>query len=110
MVKFMMVFRQPQNVEQFENSYNDLLALVERMPDVERRQVISVWGSPTGQSPYYRILEVYFKDRPTMERALRTPQGQEAGGQLMTFPAGSFEMVFADIYEETGGRTHGAES
>jgi uncharacterized protein (TIGR02118 family) len=105
MFKFMILFRHPVDVEGFENQYNDLLALVERIPDVRRRQVINVMGSPSGQSTYYRILEVYFEDRRTMEAALLTPQGQEAGGQIALFRAGSFEMLFADVYEEAGGRT-----
>lgn len=105
MFKFMMLFHHPENIEKFENSYNDLLGLVERMPDVRRRQVIHVLGSPAGKSQYYRILEVYFDDRASMEASLLSKQGQEAGGQIATFPTGSYEMIFADVYEEAGGRT-----
>lgn len=105
MYKFMIMFRQPDHLDDFENVYNDLLALVERMPDVQRRQVISVFGSPLGQSPYYRILEVYFADRDHMEMSLLSDRGQEAGGELRRFPDGSFEMIFAEVYEETGGHT-----
>lgn len=105
MFKFMILFRPPAEIDPFENSYNDLLALIERMPHVVRRQVVSVIGSPLGAAPYYRILEVYFPDQATMQEALRTPQGQEAGSQMATFPGGSFEMIFAEVYEEQGGRT-----
>ncbi|MDX2075516.1 MAG: EthD family reductase [bacterium] len=105
MFKFMMLFHHPDNLDAFENSYNDLLGLVERMPNVRRRQVIDVFGSPTGKAPYYRILEVYYDDRATMEASLLSKQGQEAGGQIATFPTGSFEMIFADVYEEVGGST-----
>lgn len=101
----MMIFHQPTDLAAFENSYNDLLALVERMPNIQRRQVINVVGSPLGQSPYYRILEVYFTDMKQMQDALISRQGQEAGGQLQTFPVGTFEMVFADVYEAAGGST-----
>jgi uncharacterized protein (TIGR02118 family) len=105
MVKFMILFRQPADLSAFESSYNDFLALVERMPDVARRQVISVLGSPQGESPYYRILEVYFAEEGQMRAALLSRAGQEAGGQLLTFPRGSFEAIFADVYEEAGGST-----
>lgn len=105
MFKFMIVFRKPEDVGQFENTYNDLLALVERMPLIQRRQVVTVTGSPLGASPYYRILEVYFADRRAMSESLLSPQGQEAGGELQKLPAGSFEMLFADVYEEAGGHT-----
>lgn len=105
MFKFMMLFRHPDDIDQFENRYNDLLGLVERMPYIRRRQVIHVLGSPTGKSPYYRILEVYYEDRQSMEASLLSKQGQEAGGEISKFPAGSFEMIFADVYEEAGGHT-----
>jgi len=105
MHKFMMLFRQPENLDRFENTYNDLLALIERMPDVKRRQVINITGSPAGQSEYYRILEVYFEDEKQMQASLLSERGQEAGGELSKLPAGSFEMIFAEVYEEEGGRT-----
>lgn len=104
MYKFMIIFRHPADVETFELRYVQLLGLVERMPYIERRQVVDVMGSPMGRSPYYRILEVYFKDRETMEAALMSPIGQEAGAELNQFPQFTFDMVFADVYEESGGR------
>lgn len=106
MVKFMMLFEKPKDAAAFENAYNDLLALVERMPDVERRQVVNVLGSPAGDVPYYRVLEIYFSDSARMEASLRSKAGQEAGGELgRRFPAGSFEVMYAEVYEETGGST-----
>lgn len=103
--KFMIIFRHPDDPERFENTYNDLLALVERMPGILRRQVIHVTGSPVGASPYYRILEVYYADQGALNRSLLSPQGQEAGAELQKLPAGTFEMLFADVYEEAGAFT-----
>ncbi|GAB4511214.1 MAG: hypothetical protein OHK0046_09000 [Anaerolineae bacterium] len=105
MFKFMMIFYHPADLERFEDSYNDLLALVERMPQIVRRQVSSVTGTPTGSSHYYRILEVYFESQQRMNESLMSAAGQEAGGQIQTFPPGSFEMIFADVYEEAGSST-----
>ena len=106
MVKFMILFRKPKDADSFENAYNDFLALIERMPNIERRQVISVLGSPVGEAGYYRILEIYFADMGQMEASLRSKAGQEAGGELARrFPADTFEAMFAEVYEEAGGRT-----
>jgi uncharacterized protein (TIGR02118 family) len=102
MFKLMVIFHSPTDIDHFEASYNQFLGKVEQMPGVIRRQVVDVMGSPTGQSPYYRILEVYFDNRQRMELSLRAPIGQDAGNQLRTFPAGSFEMLFAEVYEEAG--------
>lgn len=105
MFKFMLIFYHPQDIDTFEDSYEDLLALVERMPGVLRRQVIHVTGSPAGKSPFYRILEVYYEDQAQLNQSLLSAAGQEAGKQIQSFPAQSFEMVFADVYEESGGQT-----
>lgn len=105
MVKFMVVFHKPGDDALFEQRYNEFLALIERMPSITRRQVVSVTGSPMGVTDLYRILEVYFEDTSQMEASLRTSAGQEAGGHLNGFQRGTFEMIFADVYEEAGGHT-----
>ncbi|MCC6614625.1 MAG: EthD family reductase [Anaerolineae bacterium] len=105
MVKFSILFRKPTNDKRFENAYNDFLALVERMPNIQRRQVNSVLGSPLGETSFYRILEIYFEDSEQMDASLRSPAGQEAGGELQRLPSGSFEIYFAEVYEEAGGST-----
>lgn len=106
MVKFMILFYQPDSVMKFENMYNDLLALIERMPGITRRQVVNSLGSPTGAAPIYRILEVYFEDETQMRAALMSPRGQEAGAELTTrFPRDSYQMLYAQVFEEAGGST-----
>jgi uncharacterized protein (TIGR02118 family) len=105
MVKFMILFRDPVDPEAFENRYNDFLALIEQVPDITRRQVISVLGSPQGKAPYYRILEIYFDTEEQMRASLMTGPGQKAGAELSRFPRGSFDTMLADAYEEAGGRT-----
>jgi uncharacterized protein (TIGR02118 family) len=108
MVKFMIIFRKPADAETFENVYNDFLALIERMPGVQRRQVINVLGSPQGETTYHRILEVYYDEQAHMEESLRSKAGQEAGGELRRFPSGSVEMLFTEVFEEAGGSTPAA--
>ena len=108
MIKFIVMFRQPENAERFENTYQDFLALVERIPDIRRRQVVHVKGSPGGAPQYYRILEIYFDSQEIMQAALLSEAGQEAGAELYRLPKDSFELLFADVYEEEGGSTPAA--
>ena len=87
----------------FENAYNQFLALAEHIPSIQRKQVIHVLGSPSGTSQYYRALELYFPDRPTMANALRSQAGQVTGQMLhqhFTASPYRFEMIFAEVYEE----------
>lgn len=110
MIKFMVLFRQPDNAEHFENIYQDFLALVERIPHIQRRQVAHVTGSPGGAAEYFRILEIYFDTLEIQNEALMSDAGQEAGAELYRLPKDSFELLYADVYEEEGGSTPTAES
>jgi uncharacterized protein (TIGR02118 family) len=100
MVKFVVCFKHPKENTKFENSYQDFLALVERMPNIQRRQVVHVLGAPQGKADYFRVLELYFADINTLQQTLLTPQGQEAGGELAKFDAGTVEIYYGDVYEE----------
>jgi uncharacterized protein (TIGR02118 family) len=106
MMKFMVLFRPAPAQDVFENAYNDFLALIERMPGVQRRQVVHVVASPTGGRPYERILEIYFPDRAALEQSLLSPAGQEAGQELnRRFPRDSFVILISEVFEESGGAT-----
>lgn len=106
MVKLVILFHKPAALEPFEEGYNAFLALVEQMPLIQRRQVNSVLGSPFGESPLYRVLELYFDEFAELNQALNSPVGQTAGGELARrFPSGSYELYFADVYEEAGAQT-----
>jgi hypothetical protein len=110
MVKFSILFYRPQasRTADFEAGYTRFLAMVEQIPDIQRRQVVDVLARPEGPSPFHRILEIYFTDQATMSAALNTEAGQRAGAALYEVfkPLGfHFDTFFADVYEETGGRT-----
>ena len=109
MVKFMIVFRHPNDAEAFENIYQDFLGLVERMPHIQRRQVVHITGSPLGKPDFYRILELYFDSTGDQQAALLSDIGQEAGSELMKLERDSFELLIADVYEEAGASTPAPE-
>ena len=100
MVKLCVGFRTPANATAFENAYQDFLALVERMPNLLRRQVHHVLGSPQGQAPYARVLELYFANLPTLQASLMSSAGQEAGKELARFGAGNLDIWYGDVYED----------
>lgn len=105
MYKFVIMFRTPQDILRFDGIFTDFLALVERMPLIQRRQMVHINGSPQGAPPYYRGLEIYFASETDLRTALVSPQGQEAGNELARFEAGLFDVYFAEVYEEAGGST-----
>lgn len=105
MIKFVVMFRAAQDEDNFDNAYNDFLALVERMPDITRRQAIHVLGSPQGDAPYHRGLELYFENQENLRASLMSVAGQEAGNELARFEDGSFDVFFSEVYEEVGSST-----
>ncbi len=105
MIKFMILFRQVEDAESFEDVYQDFLALVERMPHILRRQVVHITGSPQGAPEFYRALELYFDNVDRQREALMSAVGQEAGKELSRLPSGAVQLLFADVYEEEGGST-----
>ena len=105
MIKFMIVFDQPADVDSFESVYQDFLALVERMPNILRRQVVHITGSPQGTPQFYRVLEIYFASPQAQQEALMSAIGQEAGKELDRLPAETVHLLFADVYEEEGNST-----
>jgi uncharacterized protein (TIGR02118 family) len=100
MIKFVIMFRQPDDLDPFENAYQDLLALVERMPNLKRRQAVLTLGNPQGVPLYYRTLELYFDDQQQFRESFMSQIGQEAGQELARFPKGSYELFFGEVYEE----------
>jgi uncharacterized protein (TIGR02118 family) len=109
MVKLVILFHKAAGADTFEDGYNAFLHLVEQMPHIQRRQVNTVLGSPLGETSLYRALELYFEDYDTLNRALNSPVGQTAGGELARrFTTGTYELYFADVYEESGAQTEGS--
>ncbi len=108
MVKFMILFHKPRNIDEFERGYATFLAMIEEIPNITRRQVVHITGSPEGESAYYKVLEIYFDDFPAMQAALNSDAGQRAGAGLYEVfkPLKyTFETAFADVYEEAGGQS-----
>ena len=105
MIKFMILFGPPEDAEGFENVYQDFLALIERMPNILRRQVVHVTGSPQGAPKVHRILEIYFESTEAQTEALMSPVGQEAGKELRRLTEDSYQLLLTDVYEEEGGST-----
>ena len=100
MVKFVLLFKHPQDIDVFEEHYTNNLALLEQLPGIIRRQANMVLGSPLGKSPYYRILELYFEDFESLDAAMTSNMGTQAGHQLMETVGHLVESIFVDVFED----------
>lgn len=100
MVKLVLLFRRPNDVDVFEQHYVNNLALLEQLPGIVRRQANVVLGSPLGKSPYYRILELYFEDFESLDAAMTSDIGTQAGNQLMESIGYLVDSIFVDVFED----------
>ncbi len=59
-----------------------------------------------GQSPYYMIAELTFDDMAALKAALSSPEGQEAGNNIMSFASNYITMLSSEV-EVTEGAVVG---
>jgi uncharacterized protein (TIGR02118 family) len=79
MVKWIALYREPDDVAAFEKWYlEEHLPICEEWPDVEHMHVGRVTGSPRGESEFHWVFEAVYKDQPTMMASLTSPKGMEA--------------------------------
>ena len=100
MVKLVILYHQPADPQTFENRYNSNLALLERMQGIRRRQAGVVLGAPTGQTPIYRTLELYFDDFAALDNAMLSEAGRAAGQDLMQFAGSETQLLFVEVFED----------
>jgi len=106
-MQLILLFRPPTAVTEaaFERVYNAILAELEQMPGIIRRQVASVTGAPQSPAAFYRVLSLDFADEAALQAALLSPPGQEAGRIIRRLPREAYEVLFTEHYEGAGGQT-----
>ena len=102
MVKLVVMYKKPADVEAFEKHYREThLPLARKMPGVRRLDVSHFTGSPVGEPKYYMMAEVFFDDKASMMAALGSPEGKAAGKDIMTAAGDILHMMFADVTDAT---------
>ena len=76
------------------------MPLAEQMPGLRRVSVSRAQGGPGGEADVHLIHEFYFEDIDSLQAAMGSPAGQEAGRALMTFDDPSVTILFAEHLEE----------
>jgi uncharacterized protein (TIGR02118 family) len=101
MVKLIIFFRQPADVDAFEEHFaNRHVPLISEMPNVVRSSVTRAVGAPRGEPAYYIIHDVYFADLPSLTFALNSAPGRAAGADLMAFARDLVTLMYAEVWGE----------
>ena len=95
-VKLVVLYTQPDDPDVFERHYADVhIPMVRKIPGLERGETGVFIAEADGGDPiFYRIAELYFPDRATLDKALATPEAQAAVADYQKIaPPGSRILV-----------------
>jgi uncharacterized protein (TIGR02118 family) len=104
MIKCVVLYEFPPDAEVFEHHYFDVhLPLGAQIPGLRRREVAKATEGPGGQQPpYYRIAELYFDDRSSMEQAFASEQGRRASDDRDLFVTSGVTVFWAELDDLSG--------
>ncbi|PWI57242.1 EthD family reductase [Sulfoacidibacillus thermotolerans] len=101
MVKMVVLYKQPENRELFDEKYfGEHLELNAKTPGILRTEVSRFFDLRGGEPEYYVMAEIYFENRDALMQALKSPESKAAGAQLQSFAAGLAMFHFAEVLEQ----------
>jgi uncharacterized protein (TIGR02118 family) len=99
MVKLTVLYGQPKDPAAFERYYLDThTPIALKIKGVRRFEIARVTAMADGSPPpYFRIADVYFDDLAALQKALGSPEGQAAAGDLANFASGGVKLMITDV-------------
>ena len=101
MIKLVALFAKPDNPEAFLTHYHEVHdPLVRKIPGLARYEVSRVTANPLGGEPaYYLVAEMSYPDRDTFRTAMRSPENQAVGQDVMGFARGLLTALVCEVEE-----------
>jgi uncharacterized protein (TIGR02118 family) len=100
MVKAVVLYGPPEDVDAFERYYADThTALATAIPGLRRFEAAAQGiATPDGSEvPYQRIAELTFEDMDALQAGLGSDEGQAAVNDIPNFATGGATVFFAEI-------------
>jgi len=93
--KFIVAYPMPKDVEAFEAVYQKehVPLAVASLTGKTKIVATKVLLSPQGNSPFYRIAEVYFPSMEALQRCAASPGGQEALAHAVKISTGGPPVI-----------------
>ena len=95
-VKLVVLYTQPDDPDAFGRYYADVhMPMVAKIAGLERAETGVIIAEADGGDPiFYRIAELYFPDRATLDKTLATPEAQAVAADYRKIaPPGSRMLV-----------------
>ena len=100
MVKLVVLYKKPADVEAFEKHYREIHApLAKKMPGLRRLEVSHFTGSPGGEPRFYMMAELFFDNKEALKAGLGSDEGKAAAKDVMSFAGDLVHMMFATVGE-----------
>jgi len=100
MVKLIIFFRRPADLDAFEDHFaQQYVPATNAMPNVKRATVSRALGAPRGEPAYYLIQELYFDGLADLNQSLNSAEGRNAGAVLMSFAHELVTLMYAEVWE-----------
>lgn len=98
MIKLVALFTRPEDVEAFDQHYDNTHApMMRAVPGLHRMEVTRNVQSFRGDPPYYLVAEMYFADKPAFDSAMQSEQNRAAGKDLMSFAKDYVTMFYGEV-------------
>ncbi len=98
MVKLIVLYKKPSDVEAFEKHYTEIhTPLALKMPGLTNLEVTHMFGSPAGEPKYYMKAELSFESKDAMFASLKSEEGKATAKDVMGFAGDLIHMMFADV-------------
>ena len=83
----------------FDQQYSEThVPLIKKVPGLRQMEVArSPRNMMGGQSPYYMLATLTFDDMAALKAGLGSPEGQEAGNNIMSFASNYITMLSAEV-------------
>jgi uncharacterized protein (TIGR02118 family) len=98
MVRFMVLYQTPADVEAFEKHYFEIhVPLAKRLPGLRRYTVSRNPSRVRGPDPYYQVAELDWDDMDSLRQDFASPLGQEVArdvDELAGWCPGIHGMIF----------------
>jgi len=101
MAKLVALYKRPSDAAQFDAYYYAKhVPIAKKVPGLRRYEVSQgPVSTPQGPSPYHLVALLQFDSMETLGRALASPEGQAAAGDLGNFATGGVDLLVFDTRE-----------
>lgn len=98
MIKLVALYKRPEDVDTFDQHYNNTHApLVLAIPGLQRMEVTRNLQAFRGEPDYYLVAEMYFADQATFDSAMQSEENRVTGKDLMSFARPYVTLFYGEV-------------